>query len=207
MTESNDARSALPKKALFDGARTLFRVLEPHGFRFEFRGEGESSGGLFAWGEFVRAERRLEVHVRHNLGLVTYHVADRSASHDYYMRELGVVEQCHYPGFSPDPADAFEGLAHDLTFAEDFLFGTADVLRSAAAREATDIEKRHYRLNVESAGDIRRIESMKAQFHAGQYSQVLATVSQVQHPEILTQSELRMIQIARDRTERDRLTR
>ena len=67
--------------------------------------------------------------MRFNLGLVRYHVRAESASHDYYMRELGVQERCHYPGFSEDPKEAFLGLAHDLAFAGDFLTGTGALLR------------------------------------------------------------------------------
>jgi hypothetical protein len=107
---------ASPKSALLEGAEILEKVVAAKDFHFQFRGEGKSSGGTFAWGEFVREDRRLELHVRFNLGLVRYHVGTESASHDYYMRELGVRERCHYPGFSEHPKQAFLGLAHDLGF-------------------------------------------------------------------------------------------
>ena len=54
------------------------------------------------------------------------------------MRELGVREQCHYPGFSEDPKEAFLGLAHDLAFADDFLTGNGALLRQAAKKESSD---------------------------------------------------------------------
>jgi len=199
---TSDGRSALPKKALLDGARVLLRVLEPHGFHFELRGEGKGAGGNFAWGEFVRADRRLEVHVRYNLGLVVYHSADRSASHESYMRELGVIEQCRYPGFSNNTATEFEGLAHDLVFADDFLSGTADMLQRAAEKEAIETKKRDHLLNRAYVGDIRRIEELKAQFHAKQYENVVAIASQLRYPEALSRSENRMIEIAARRNEK-----
>ena len=121
-----------PKDSLLEGAKVLEAVLAPKDFQFQFRGEGKSSGGNYAWGEFVRGERRLELQVRYNLGLVRYHVGTESASHEHYMCELGVREQCHYPGFSEDSKEAFLGLAHDLGFADDFLAGTGALLRQAA---------------------------------------------------------------------------
>ena len=75
-------------------------VLSPHGFRFEFRDAGKGAGGFFAWGEFVRRDRRLELHYRLSLGLVMYHALGKKVSHEAYMRELGRWENHRYPGFS-----------------------------------------------------------------------------------------------------------
>src|SRR5271169_5470471 len=123
---------------LLDGTKILDPVLLPKGFRFQFREEAKGSGGNFAWGEFVREDRRLELHCRQTLGLVRYHVGNQIASHESYMRELGVLDQRHYPGFSEDPAAAFRDLAHDLGLADDFLSGSAAVLLTAATREASE---------------------------------------------------------------------
>jgi hypothetical protein len=131
-------RSQAPSKAILGGARILEPMLLPNGFEFHFRGSGRSSGGEFARGEFVRDDRRLEFHFRYSLGLVRYHVGNKSASHESYMRGLGVWDRCKYPGFSDDPTDAFHDLVHDLRFAEDFLAGSAAVLLRAAATDAAD---------------------------------------------------------------------
>src|ERR1700741_1317155 len=113
-------RMVSPKDSLFEGAEILEKVLAPKDFHLQFRGEGKSSGGKSAWGEFVRGDRRLEFHVRSNLGLVRYHIGAESASHESYMRELGVRERCRYTGFSEESKEAFLGLAHNLLFADDF---------------------------------------------------------------------------------------
>jgi hypothetical protein len=123
-----------PKDALVDGAKILDLVPLPKGFRFQIGQERKRSGGNFAWGEFVREGRRLELHFRQSLGLVRYHITDRSASHESYMRELGVWDQCRYPGFSSDPAASFHDLAHDLGLADEFLCGSAATLRQAATK-------------------------------------------------------------------------
>jgi hypothetical protein len=91
--------------------------------------------------------------VRFNLGLVRCHVAAESASHDYYMSEIGVRERCHYPSFSGDPKEAFLGLAHDLAFADDFLTGTGALLRQAAKRESSDNAERNADLKAGYVGD------------------------------------------------------
>jgi hypothetical protein len=44
---------ASPKSSLLDGAEILEKVLAPQDFHFQFRGDGKSSGGASAWGEFV----------------------------------------------------------------------------------------------------------------------------------------------------------
>ena len=131
------SRPPSPSEVLLDGVKILDRVLSPKGFQFQFKGHGPSSGGNFAWGEFVRDNRWLEIHFRHGLGLVRYHIGNHSASHESYMRALGVRDQCKYPGYSDDPLEAFRDLAHDLVFADDFFTGTAAILRRAAAEEAS----------------------------------------------------------------------
>lgn len=64
-----------PREVLERGVAILDSVLAPAGFRFVLREEGRGSGGDFAWGEYVRGERRLELHYRYSLGNVVYHAA------------------------------------------------------------------------------------------------------------------------------------
>ncbi len=108
------------------GVEILTPVLAPHGFHFEFRESDKGSGGHFAWGQFVRGDRRLELHFRHALGLVTYHLGDVVLTHEDFMRvALGGARENAYPGFSNDPLDGFRHLRHDLErFAAAFLAGT-----------------------------------------------------------------------------------
>lgn len=62
--------------------------------------------------------------------MVTYHVGESSADHRSYMKALGMLDQCKYPGYNDDPLAAFDDLAHDLRFAKEFLDGDASVLKS-----------------------------------------------------------------------------
>lgn len=56
-----------PKETLLAGVNVLDSVLRRAGFVFEFREEDRGSGGDFAWGEYVRDNRRLELHCRYSL--------------------------------------------------------------------------------------------------------------------------------------------
>src|SRR5262249_48522143 len=156
--------------------------------------------GTYARGEFVRGERRLELHVRFNLGLVRYHIGTNSASHDYYMRELGVQERCHHPGFSEDHKEAFLGLAHDLAFADDFLTGSGDVLRQAAMRESSDNAERNADLLAGYVGDKRKVEQLRNCFHQGKYEDTLAKFNCLKYPERLSEPDRKMVELARKRT-------
>jgi hypothetical protein len=188
-----------PKNLLEEGSQILRPVLRPHGFRFRFRGEGRGSGGNFAAGEFVRWWRRLELHFRQSLGLVRYHVGHQSASHESYMRELGVWEHCQYPSFSDDPLKAFDGLAHDLNLADDFLVGSAAILRKAAAKEAADATRQREAVMARYAGDTSKLDELRANFHEKHYTEVIKLFGELTYPNQLTASELRMVEIARRR--------
>ena len=183
------------------GVRLTDPVLTPHGFRFELRGAGRSSGGSFAWGEYVRGDRRLELHFRRSLGLVTYHVGDMTVGHESYMRALDVgVRENRYPGFSEDPLDGFRHLADDLDrFCADFLSGDASVLREAAAGEASRTGERHLSLQAQYVGDGRKRKEARRQFHGHAYEQVVRLLEDLRYPELLTNSERRMLEIARHR--------
>ena len=187
-------------EALREGAQFLRTVLGPYGFTFEIRDTGNSSGGTFACGEFVREDRHLELHFRHSLGLVQYHIADQSASHETYMRELGVWADCRYPGFSDDPMDAFRGLAHDITLAEDFIFGSGEVLRKAAERAARDSGASYMEFIDKAVGDERKLDRMRELFRTGNYSDVIEIASTLRYMEHVSPTVRKMIEVAKKRS-------
>jgi hypothetical protein len=193
-----------PKDWLIDGTQSVDRVLGPAGFAFHFREEGKASGGPFAWGEFVRGDRRLELHFRYSLGLVTYHVARHSVSHELYMRELGVWQQCRYPDFPNDPLSSFDSLAHDLSFADDFVSGSAEVLLKAAKVEADEAKQRSAQEMARSVGDIRLLEQMGEDFRNGRYADVVNFAAKLKYPDQLSVSQQRMIEIARTKATNNR---
>ena len=189
-----------PKNALLEGIKVLEPMLLPCAFQFQLRGEGKGAGGYFAWGEFVRNDRRLELHFRHSLGLVTYHVAQERSSHETYMRELGVWNQCQYPGFSDNPKSPFQGLAHDLGFAEDFLSGPATVLRRAAEKQTEDAADAQNEFMAHAVGDVQTIERLREQFRQRKYREVLNLASELKYPGRMTESVRHMVELARRKT-------
>ena len=131
-----------PVETLAEGCKILDSILVPSGFRFISGQAGKSSGGHFASGAYVRNERRLELHYRYSLGLVSYHFRELTASHESVIRALGVYGNHQYPGFSDAPLDAFVHLRNDLeTFFQIFIAGSDEALSSLLAlaqhKEAT----------------------------------------------------------------------
>ena len=118
------------------GCKILDEIMNPHGFFLVEGDSGQSSGGNFASGEYVKGDRRLEIHFRYSLGLVTYHIGSLSLTHDAYMRALlGKNGGNKYPGFSNDPMDGFRHLRSDLSrFCGDFLSGSGEEFERCVAK-------------------------------------------------------------------------
>ncbi|HVU26863.1 MAG TPA: hypothetical protein VHG71_03915 [Verrucomicrobiae bacterium] len=116
------------KEILEQGAKILAPALVPNGFKFHFITSGRGSGGAFAEGEFVRGDRKLELHFRYSLGLVTYHIGKLSLAHGDYMRALlDKNGKNHYPVFSEEPLAGFEALRQDLVeHCSDFINGNGE---------------------------------------------------------------------------------
>ena len=194
-----------PRATLEVGARVLGDVLEPAGFRFVIAQSGRGSGGHFARGDFIRADRRLELHFRRFLGLVRYHIGADHAGHEAYMRALGVWDRCAYPGFSSEPLVGFEHLAADLRhFGDDFIVGGGTVLRRAAAveREATTIANKAQM--TDSVGDSKRRAEARDAFRQGMHGRVVELFQSLQYPERLSQAERKMLDLARRRLGNDK---
>jgi hypothetical protein len=107
------------------GIEILAPLMVSHGFVYFQTAAGVGSGGPFASGEFRRSDRRLELHFRYSLGLVTYHLGSAALSHEEYMWSvLGRRHASHYPGFSRDALGGFRHLLLDLEqYSSDFLTG------------------------------------------------------------------------------------
>lgn len=101
-----------PKEELLKGVKLLEPILQPYGFRFILENEGFSSGGHSAGGAFVAGNKRVELHFRYSLGLVSYQIAPHKVNHVDYIPAQG--GKGRYPGFSKKPIDAFKNLADDI---------------------------------------------------------------------------------------------
>ena len=105
-----------PFETLREGCEILDPLMNKHGFFFADGPAGNSSGGPFASGSYVNANRKLELHFRFELGLVTYHFGQTCIDHESYMRAILTDKRgSRYPGFSDGPLAAFHDLAYDPT--------------------------------------------------------------------------------------------
>jgi hypothetical protein len=124
-----------PKQVLELGAAELAKVLEPAGFIFIDGGEESGGGGPSASGDFLKGDRRLELHVRSSLGLVRYHFGDYAITHEDFVRGVRGTDRIagpsEYPGFGDDPLAGFRHLRADLErFGGVFLTGGAKAFRA-----------------------------------------------------------------------------
>jgi hypothetical protein len=104
-----------PLEILREGCGVLDPVLRRHGFSFVEGQSGKSGGSPYATGAYANGDRKLELHDRDSIGLVTYRFGKKSLDHESYMRVLlGEAGGNRYPGFSDDPMAAFRDLAYDL---------------------------------------------------------------------------------------------
>ena len=117
---------------LKEGRTYIDPIMESNGFSWVSGFSGKSSGGFSDSGVYVKDDRRVELHFRWSLGLVTYHIGDIQISHEDYMLYVAGKGKASYPGFSKDPIDGFKHLAEDLQkYGHDFLSGSGAKLLEA----------------------------------------------------------------------------
>lgn len=180
------------------GVEILGKCLYPLGFHFEVVEANVGSGGEYAIGELKKDEVKLELHFRYSLGMVRYHYHTESVSHENYMRVLGVIDQCQYPGFSKDPLDGFRHLRHDLNeFGSDFTSGECIALLRAAKEEKTLVDKMDKVLWAKYKGDDQKRTKGKQYFKQKNYKKCIAEFEDIYNTELLTNSERKMLEIAR----------
>ncbi len=122
-------------KILRKGRKILDPIMERNGFHWQPGLAGKGSGGYADSGQYVKGNRRLELHFRYSLGLVTYHIGQSSLSHEAYMRYTVGKNKARYPGFSSDPLDGFRHLAHDLQkHGNDFLKSSGRQFQKAVVK-------------------------------------------------------------------------
>ncbi|HYI10505.1 MAG TPA: hypothetical protein VEK57_15700 [Thermoanaerobaculia bacterium] len=189
-----------PRQAVEQGMVILAPALLPAGFRASAIEEGIGSGGPFATVRYIRGDRMLELHFRHSLGMVRYHIGAHHASHPSYMRAATTEGEASYPGFSTDPLVAFEHLRSDLErFASDFLHGDGAALLKAAISEEESEEQASHKTMIESVGDGRCRRDARDAFRRKDYARTVSLLSELRYPEDLSPAERQMLEIARQR--------
>jgi hypothetical protein len=73
-------------------------------------------------------------------------------------------------------------------------------LRTAAAKEALDAAGQDKRAMARYVGDLRQREQLQQRFREGSYGQVVGLAETLKYPDRMTESERRMVEIARKKT-------
>jgi len=189
-----------PEQQLLNGVKILSTYLEPLGFHFKLTGTGQSSGGHFAFGQFVCGDREIELHFRWSLGLVSYKADNTVLGHEDYINLLDKHGQNKYPNFSDEPNDAFKCLRFDLeNLLKDFTENNAVQFRKKGPEKAIEIEKQQEVKNKANkkiySGDRQKIDQSKIEFKNGNYVEVDKLKKQIQHPELLTETEKKIFEL------------
>jgi hypothetical protein len=90
-------------------------------------------------------------------------------------------------------------LAHDLSFAGEFISGDACLLARAAERERAAIAEADRRDWQGYVGDVRTLEHMRDAFRSGAYNQVVQLAGTLKLPDKMTTVQRRMVDIAKAR--------
>ena len=116
-----------PETQLEAGAAILAKFLAGYGFQFRVEETDRGSGGPFARGAFLKGDRRLELHYRWSLGLVSYTVGNTRVAHEDFARARASDGRGVYSGFFSEPLDDFRALLADLeAFGSPFLSGSVE---------------------------------------------------------------------------------
>lgn len=193
-----------PEQHLLEGAKILLTYLGPLGFKFQLIEVGQSSGGHFAQGQFVCADRALYLHFRWSLGLVSYQVENLTLSHEDYVSLLNKQGLNKYPNFSDDPNDAFHCLKFDLeNLLNDFAENNATIFRQRALSKIKELEELQILKSQENkkiySGDKKILDQVKVEFKKGNYILVDKLKEQIKHPELLTKTEIKLFELNNSR--------
>lgn len=189
-----------PEQQLLEGVKIISTYLGPLGFHFKLLGTGQSSGGHFAFGQFVCGDREIELHFRWSLGLVSYKADNTVLGHEDYINLLDKHGQNKYPNFSDEPNDAFKCLKFDLeNLMKDFTENNAVQFRQKGPEKAIEIEKQQEVKNKANkkiySGDQQKIDQAKIEFKNGNYVEVDKLKKQIQHPDLLTETEKKIFEL------------
>lgn len=184
-----------------EGAALHLRpLLEPLGFVFRVVRTANSSGGVSCEAELTRQDRKIELHFRHSLGLVRYHVGSISASHTAYWEIVGGGRARRYPGFGSTPVDAFQHLAADLAhIRSDFVDGDCSMLCEASRVEKGRSAEESRRKMVGFVGDQRAREEARKAFREKDYRKVVSLLDELRYADDMSPAEQKMLSMSKKR--------
>src|SRR5688500_3971701 len=194
-------------QVLQNGAAILEPLFTSHGWTFSGWSMAQEPsllgrGPRYYVSTFHRAARSVELQFRSSLGPVSYHVGEAILSHEGYLDYLEMPkEERSYPGFSENPIDEFEHLRLDLQrFLSEFLQGDAQSFEAGAVRYALERQVHQRDEMAAAVGDRAARLLARELFRKRDYAGVVAVLERLKFPEVLDDSEIEMLTLARRRT-------
>lgn len=191
-----------PHEQLDRGVAILAPSLENHGFAYSVESHGSGSGGPFACGIFARGSHTLSLHHRWGLGIVTFAFDGLVVPHADYVAFIEVAEISKLL-WTPLSAgmDRYHALSFDLeNLCTDFTMGDASMLVGAAQEYSLRMAHLNFQHNAEAVGDTEKRRLARDAFRNKQYDVVIELLDSVIFPELFTDSEARLLDIARTST-------
>lgn len=186
------------------GLSQLNPFFQARGFSL-FRGEPciDKAGTSYS-ARFVNSARSVELNHLYSLGPVIYSIREFSVEHTLYSQALGLTVAGQFPCFADDSISGYGALLHDLeNLLSPFFVGIEDDFM-AIARQYMQAQKQQHAndnrdLNYYAAGEDRLKAHARELFREGNYAEVVQIESQIQFPDLLTDSERKIFALARKR--------
>lgn len=153
---------------------------------------------------FVRPPRSVQFTHLYSLGPVIYSIREFYVEHTFYAEALGVNALAQYPSFTDDSVSGYPALLHDLqtVLAPFFTVPKQDFI-AIASRYIEQQRQKHAHdtldLNYRSVQEPRLKAQARELFFKGRYQEVVRLESQIQFPELLSNSERQLFALARKR--------
>jgi hypothetical protein len=153
---------------------------------------------------FIRPPRSVELNHLYSLGPVIYSIRKFSVEHSFYINALGVSSAAQFPCFVDDSVSGYPALLHDLQHSlSSFFVGAEQTFIAIAERYMQAQQQQHANdsrdLTYHATGEDRLKARARELFREGRYNGVVQIEAKIRYPELLTESERRIFELARAR--------
>ena len=153
---------------------------------------------------FSRSPHSVELNHLYSLGPVIYSIREFSVEHTAYIQALSVTGAAQFPCFADDSISGYPALLHDLeNLLPPFFVGPEDdfvaIARPYMQAQQQQHETESARLNSYYTGEDRLKAHARDLFRQGRYDEVIAIESQIRFSKLLTESQRKIFELARNR--------
>ena len=153
---------------------------------------------------FLRSPRSVELNHLYSLGPVIYSIREFSVEHFFYINALGASSTAQFPCFVDDSVSGYPALLHDLKHLLSSFFVCPEEDFIAIAEQYRQGQHQQHEndsrdLTYHATGEDRLKARARELFRQGRYDEVLQIEAQIRFPELLTESERKVFNLARNR--------